>query len=67
MDNEINYSLTPQEIQKKFPEYDELVEDLMNVNKCLINYIEILHEIVFGKKWKIIILLNILYNANKNP
>lgn len=51
-DKEENDNLSPQEIQMKFPEYDELVKDLMNVNKCLINYTNLLHDIVFAKKGK---------------
>ena len=47
---EENDNLSPQEIQKKFPEYDELVKDLISVNKCLINYTNLLHDIVFAKK-----------------
>ncbi len=51
-DKKENEGLSPQEIQKKFPEYDELVKDLMNVNKCLINYSNILYGIVFSKNGK---------------
>lgn len=51
-DKEENDDLSPQEIQKKFPEYDELVKDLMIVNKYLINYTNLLHDIVFSKKGK---------------
>ena len=47
---EENDNLSPQEIQKKFPEYDELVKDLISVNKCLINYTNLLDDIVFAKK-----------------
>lgn len=52
IDKEENCNLSPQEIQKKFPEYDELVSDLKNVNICLINYTNLLHDIAFGKKKK---------------
>lgn len=51
-DKEENDNLSPQEIQKKFPEYDELVKDLMTVNICLINYTNLLHDIVFDKNGK---------------
>lgn len=47
-----NENLSPQEIQKKFPEYGELVKDLMGVNICLINYTNLLHDIVFDKNGK---------------
>ena len=47
-----NENLSPQEIQKKFPEYDGLVKDLMGVNICLINYTNLLHDIVFDKNGK---------------
>ncbi len=52
IDKEENYDISPQEIQKKFPEYDELVNDLKKGNKCLINYTNLLHDIAFGKNKK---------------
>ncbi|MCG8668929.1 MAG: hypothetical protein MI867_05915 [Pseudomonadales bacterium] len=45
-----NDSLSPQEIQKKFPQYTELSSDLEAINKNLIKYREKLHQIVVGKK-----------------
>ncbi|GGI66882.1 hypothetical protein [Deinococcus humi] len=38
-----------QEIQKKFPDYDELVADLRKVNKFLLEYAEALEELAHGK------------------
>lgn len=52
IDKEENCDLSPQEIQKKFPEYDELVNDLKKGNICLINYTDLLYDIAFGKNKK---------------
>lgn len=52
LDKKENRGMSPQEIQRNFPEYDELVKDLMCVNKCLINYTNLLHDLVFEKKRK---------------
>lgn len=38
-----------QEIQKKFPDYDELVADLRQVNNFLLEYAEALEELAHGK------------------
>lgn len=46
IDNDENKHLSPQEIQKKFPEYNELVEDLRVVNQRLIQYRIKMHELV---------------------
>lgn len=40
---------SPQELQKKFPEYDALCADLLTVNNRLIKYRNKLNEIVRGK------------------
>lgn len=45
-----NDNLSPQEIQKKFPKYNELSSDLERINKNLIKYREKLHQIVVGKE-----------------
>ncbi|ABO35462.1 conserved hypothetical membrane protein [Methanococcus maripaludis C5] len=45
-----NKGLTPQEIQKKYPHYDELKKDMREVNKKLINYRNVLKEIAVGEK-----------------
>lgn len=53
-DNEIekkkNKDKTPQEIQKNYPEYNLLIEDLQKTNDELINYKNKLFEIVFKKE-----------------
>ena len=49
-DQKINSSemaeTSPQEIQKNFPQYEELFKDLMQVNKNLINYRKKMYELV---------------------
>ncbi len=42
-----NSGLTPQELQKKFPQYDKLIADMNKVNKKLIKYREVLHNLAF--------------------
>lgn len=44
-----NASLTPQEIQKKYPEYNALLEDLLITNKRLIKYKGIVEKMAFDK------------------
>ncbi|PHR74174.1 MAG: hypothetical protein COA67_02065 [Lutibacter sp.] len=48
--NELNKEefkdLTPQELQKKYPKYSELIEDLVKVNELLIQYAEELKKII---------------------
>lgn len=44
-----NNLLSPQEIQKKYPDYDELVNDLKNVNQILIGYSIELKKLIKGK------------------
>ena len=44
--NSENDDLTPQEIQRKYKHYDELTSDLVKVNKQLINYRNLMHEII---------------------
>jgi len=41
--------LSPQQIQKKFPDYKSLVEDMQSVNRNLIKYKGALNNIVMGK------------------
>ncbi|WP_417686673.1 hypothetical protein [Pseudidiomarina gelatinasegens] len=41
-----NKSLSPQEIQFKYPGYERLKEDLMKVNASLIKYREIMRELI---------------------
>lgn len=45
-----NSQKTPQEIQRMYPFYDELVIDLINANKEIINYKELIKEIAFRKR-----------------
>jgi hypothetical protein len=40
-----NINLTPQELQKKFPDYDELISDMKKVNKNLMKYRDTLRRI----------------------
>ena len=46
--NEASMNLSPQEIQKKFPQYDDLMTDLELTNKNLIKYKDKVHEIFRG-------------------
>lgn len=41
---------TPQEIQKKYPEYNELIADLKNTNQKMVNYKELMYKIAFEIK-----------------
>jgi hypothetical protein len=41
--------ISPQELQRKFPEYDQLMEDLLEVNKRLVGFAEALDTIVHGR------------------
>lgn len=45
--NELNHR-SPQDVQKDFPKYDELMADLKNVNENLIQYAEELQKISQG-------------------
>lgn len=44
--NEDHIDIDPQEIQKKFPAYDDLQEDLCSVNNKLIHYRQRLYELL---------------------
>ena len=37
------------DIQKAFPEYEELLSDLKATNQTMINYKTLMHRIAFGK------------------
>jgi len=39
---------SPQEIQRDFPQYQELVDDLIKVNKQLVEYAEVIRRIAHG-------------------
>ena len=41
---------TPQDIQKKSPEYDALVEDLIETNEKMIEYKKLMKRIAFGSE-----------------
>lgn len=49
LSKEDNLNIDPQDIQKEFPQYEELVEDMRAVNKSLIQYRQKLHELLTGK------------------
>lgn len=44
-----NQSLSPQEIQKKYPQFKELVESMKKVNTTLIGYAEELNKLIKGE------------------
>ncbi len=46
---EENKDLTPQEIQAKYPDFDNLVESMKGVNKTLMDYANELDKLVKGK------------------
>lgn len=48
-DSDENKYLEPQEIQKKFPKYEELIEDLLKTNKHMIEYMKLMEKIAFDK------------------
>jgi len=43
---------SPQEIQRDFPQYQELVDDLIKVNKQLVEYAEVIRQIAHGSDAK---------------
>jgi hypothetical protein len=45
-EKEENNNLTPQELQKRYPEYEELEKDLLHVNEVLISYKEVLEKLI---------------------
>jgi len=47
-----NKNLSPQEIQKKYPEYDELIKSMKEVNKMLMSFSDELYYLIKGKKKK---------------
>lgn len=50
LDSEENKGLTPQEIQKKYPDYKELVKSMKEVNTLLAEYASQLRAFIYGKK-----------------
>lgn len=49
MESEGGKNVTPQELQKTYPEYKKLIESMKEVNKRLIKYLETLKRIVMEK------------------
>lgn len=47
-----NEDLSPQEIQKKYPKYEELIKSMKGVNKMLIDFSDELYYLIKGKKKK---------------
>lgn len=47
---ESDAKLSPQDIQKQYPYYDELISDLIETNKKMIAYKELMYKIAFNKK-----------------
>lgn len=45
-ENKENTTLTPQELQKRYPEYDALEKDLLHVNEILISYKDVLAKLI---------------------
>lgn len=46
---ENNTDLTPQEIQKYYPQYDELIKDLRKTNQNMIKYTNLMKKLAFGE------------------
>lgn len=44
-----SHSVTPQEVQRQYPEYDDLVEDLAKVQEGLSRYMELLKQLSTGE------------------
>ncbi len=40
---------SPQELQRRYPEYDQLLEDLLQVNRRLVEFADALDIIVHGR------------------
>ena len=49
IDKEENKNLSPQEIQKKYPEYEKLTKEMIEVNHKLIEYRKILRQLAMGE------------------
>ncbi len=46
---EQNAGKSPQEVQRDYPQYRELVDDLIKVNKQLVEYADVIRQIAHGK------------------
>mgnify|MGYP006117494351 CR=1 FL=1 len=44
-----NENKSPQQIQKDFPQYDLLKEDMSRINRNLINYKDVIYKLAFGE------------------
>lgn len=49
IEREENKQLSPQEIQKKYPEYEKLTKEMIDVNRQLIEYRKILRLLAMGE------------------
>jgi hypothetical protein len=49
LEREENRELSPQDIQRRFPEYDRLTKDMIEVNHRLIKYRKILRRLAMGE------------------
>lgn len=45
-------TLTPQDLQQKYPQYSELLQDMRVVNKRLVYYTSLLEQMVYGRSSK---------------
>ena len=52
VENEEDNHITPQQIQQKYPHYNDLILEMKDVNSKLIDYRKDLEEIAFGKQKK---------------
>lgn len=58
LENEENNESTPQELQKKYPEYDQLISDLLNSQNQILDLLAKLDVFFFtGNSWKAIEVL----------
>jgi len=52
LDLPVNQDKTPQEIQKLYPQYAELIEDMQAVNAKMIGYKMMVHDIAIGEDFR---------------
>lgn len=48
-EKENNPNVTPQEIQKRYPQYEELIKDLLNTNQNMMTYTNLMKKLAFGE------------------
>ncbi len=46
---EENIDIAPQDIQKKYPEYENLTKEIVEINQKLVEYKKVLKQLAFGK------------------